>query len=360
MKWFRIHHSLFDDNTYFKRLTDSERYKYLHLYFLASKAKERNGNLLLDDEGIAYELRCQEEDWLTLKAKLKVKGFIDIFPWGISICAWSEDQYASDSSTERVKKHRESKKKQSRNTSETLQGVPVTEVKRRVTPPDTDTDTYSDTESEEEIKERKSGPVNQCLPDEMVDPLAQSSMPSKPVKPPVISQFSAMQFEEFWQYSVPHQARSGKGAAKKNFMEITGIDYKTFNDAFKKAVDAYVSKNPNEKPDEKFKYFKRVENWILTEGWLDFVPEHFQGGAMNLDLVIKSLPKTFRLETYVILPDGDWRINTSLCDRAELANFSMGSYRPEGYRRIYDIEEFREQNPDAVHLAQMVANGAKS
>jgi hypothetical protein len=153
MKWFRIHHSLFDDNTYFKRLTDIERYRYLHLYFLASKTKERTGELILDDEGIAFELRCEEEDWMILKAKFKAKGLIDFIPFGVSICSWSEDQYTSDSSTERVRKHRKEKTKRSSNADETFHDAPVTPMKHHETPSYTDPESYPDPDPDSKFKD---------------------------------------------------------------------------------------------------------------------------------------------------------------------------------------------------------------
>jgi hypothetical protein len=367
MKWFRIHHSLFDDNTYFKRFSDAERYRYIHLYFLASKSKERNGKIKLDDESIAYELRCNEEDWLIFKAKLKAKGFIDIFSEGISICSWASDQYVSDTSTERVKKHREAKKRRGettllteRNMSETFHTVTETELKQRVTP--SDTDTYSDPDSDTET-ETYSDPNSETnsksacedfldFPDELVDPLVRETMPVRTARSPIPTEFGSMRFDEFWQYTVPREARSDKGSAKQKFMLIEGVDYKTFREAYQKAVEAYLKKNPNEKPGEKFKYFKSLANWISAESWLDFVPEHMQGGSMNLELLVKALPRTFNRAAYVILPDGDWRVIVSRLSDAELAHFSRGSYSSDSYRKIHDINAFMTENPDAIRLEQ--------
>jgi hypothetical protein len=365
MKWFRIHHSLFDDNTYFKRFSDAERYRYIHLYFLASKSKERNGKIRLDDESIAYELRCNEEDWLIFKAKLKAKGFIDIFSEGISICSWASDQYVSDTSTERVKKHREAKKRREemtllteRNTCETFHTVTETELKQRVTPSDTDTDTYSDPDSETETYSDPNSETNSksaCedffdFPDELVDPLVRETMPVRTARSPVPTEFSSMQFDEFWQFTVPREAKSDKGLAKQKFMHIEGVDYKTFRGAYQKAIEAYLKKHPNEQSGEKFRYFKSLANWISAEGWLDFVPEHMQSGSMNLEVLVKSLPSTFNRAAYVILPDGDWRLNTAHLSDAEFAQFSRGSYSSDSYRKIHDINGFMQENPDAIRL----------
>jgi hypothetical protein len=188
------------------------------------------------------------------------------------------------------------------------------------------------------------------FPDELVDPLIRETMPPRAIAPMANTQFSAMRFEEFWQYSVPYAARSNKGAAKKKFMEITDIEYKAFKECYEKAVHAYQKKNPNELPDEKFKYFKGLAKWIDEEGWLDFIPEHSQAGSVNIEMVIAALPGSFRRDVYVILPDGDWRVDVSLCTRAELSSFSMGAYNPESYRKIYFMEEFLKENPEAIQL----------
>lgn len=132
MKWFRVHHAVFT-NTKFKRLSTPERYYYLHLYYLASINSERGAISDLDDEEIAFELDLETEDWLTLKAKLRVKGFIEFGRKTLIITNWSKEQYASDSSTERVRKHRNAKTKRFSHVSET----PMKHTNAvTVTPPD--------------------------------------------------------------------------------------------------------------------------------------------------------------------------------------------------------------------------------
>jgi hypothetical protein len=191
-------------------------------------------------------------------------------------------------------------------------------------------------------------------PDTMVDPLMRQTMPSRGnferVENP---EFSSMRFEEFWQYSVPTGARRNKGEAKRQFMAISGIDYKTFKTCYEKAVKAYQDKNPKEKPDEKFRFFKGLGRWIEDEEWIDFVPEHSRGGSVNLEIVLKGLPRIFRRETYVILPDGDWRINMAHCNALEHAEFSRGNYIPERHRQIWDMKDFLEKNPDCIQLAEI-------
>jgi hypothetical protein len=63
-----------------------------------------------------------------------------------TVSAWSKRQYESDSSTERVKRHRAT----SRNSDETLQ-------QRCVTPPETETETETDTETKKEAVQPREG-----------------------------------------------------------------------------------------------------------------------------------------------------------------------------------------------------------
>jgi hypothetical protein len=211
---------------------------------------------------------------------------------------------------------------------------------------------YSNSKAEEEINSKSVREDFPDFPDELVDPLVRETMPAKTARSPVPTEFSSMRFDEFWQFTVPREAKSDKGLAKQKFMLIEGVDYKTFREAYQKAVEAYLKKNPNEKPGEKFKYFKSLANWISAESWLDFVPEHMQGGSMNLELLVKALPRTFNRAAYVILPDGDWRVIVSRLSDAELAHFSRGSYSSDSYRKIHDINAFMTENPDAIRLEQ--------
>lgn len=144
MKWFRFY-SEFRSDPKMRRMPVAHRYAFIVLLCLANDNSSRGEIKGLDDDDIAYELEMDKEDWLTLKSKFKAKGLIDIVEGGLTICNWSKRQFASDSSAERVAKHRSKAKKRDCNVTET-------EVKRHVTPPDTDT------ESEADPKERVTSP----------------------------------------------------------------------------------------------------------------------------------------------------------------------------------------------------------
>lgn len=83
----------------------------------------------LSDEELAFALRITPEQLAETKRVFTSKGFLDE---NGKIRNWNKRQYKSDSSTERVQKHRDEKKKRPGNVS--------------VTPSDSDSDSDSDTE----------------------------------------------------------------------------------------------------------------------------------------------------------------------------------------------------------------------
>lgn len=86
----------------------------------------------LSDDELAFALRISPAEIVTTRTVFKQKGFLDD---NGKIRNWNKRQYKSDSSTGRVRKHRDKKK---RNGGETLRNVSVT-------PPDSDTDSEKDT-----------------------------------------------------------------------------------------------------------------------------------------------------------------------------------------------------------------------
>ncbi len=66
-----------------------------------------NGHVTLQDEEVAFQLRISNEEYATTKMLLVGRGFIDE---SNSVCNWDKRQYVSDSSVERVRKHRANKK----------------------------------------------------------------------------------------------------------------------------------------------------------------------------------------------------------------------------------------------------------
>ncbi len=148
MKWFRFY-SEFRTDPKLNRMPINHRYAFVVLLCLASDSSVRGLITGLDSEDLAYELEMPCEDWLTLRSKFKAKGLIDFDRDSITICNWDKRQFASDTSADRVARHREKVKKQVCNVTETL-------VKRHVTgsdpDPDPDPDPKQNTIAQDELE----------------------------------------------------------------------------------------------------------------------------------------------------------------------------------------------------------------
>lgn len=116
--WFRMYGEFATDPKV-QMLTEVEQRRYLMLLCLRCS----NGDVTLQDEQVAFQLRISNEEWLNTKGSLLSKKLIskDSKP-----TSWDKRQYLSDTSAPRVAKHR-AKVKQACNVT--------------VTAPDTDTDT---------------------------------------------------------------------------------------------------------------------------------------------------------------------------------------------------------------------------
>jgi hypothetical protein len=142
-RWFRHYAGMMRDEKLVRVAVKTrqpiERVIWVYGAMLESACEVQDGGRFdLDADEVAYFLRCDADDIAAIFAGLEIAGRIA----GERIERWCDRQFESDSSRERVRKHRESKAKPSRNADKTLQ--PVT-----VTPPETETDT--DTEREETL-----------------------------------------------------------------------------------------------------------------------------------------------------------------------------------------------------------------
>lgn len=117
MDWFRMY-AEFATDPKVQMLSEADQRRYIMLLCLRCC----NGDVTLQDDEVAFQLRISNEEWAETKAILQDKGLIDEQSMPT---AWDRRQYVSDSSAARVAAHRARKK----------QRCNVT-----VTPPDTDTD----------------------------------------------------------------------------------------------------------------------------------------------------------------------------------------------------------------------------
>jgi len=101
-QWLRLYTSVLDDPKV-QRLPAEQFKAWVNILCLA---KENDG-LLPDVGDIAFRLRMLEADAQSLVDKLLSCGLLDVTENGLMPHAWNERQFQSDSSTPRVKRHRE-------------------------------------------------------------------------------------------------------------------------------------------------------------------------------------------------------------------------------------------------------------
>ena len=118
--WFRLY-SEFATDQKVQMLSEENQRRLVMIFCLRC-----NGNVTLHDNEVTFLLRISNDEWLKTKSLFIDKGFINE---ANEVLNWNKRQYISDSSAERVARHRANKKST------------VTESNVTVTPPDTDTDT---------------------------------------------------------------------------------------------------------------------------------------------------------------------------------------------------------------------------
>jgi hypothetical protein len=110
MAWFKFPSSLRNDPK-FKRLPIAQRYAYIVLMCLANESSDRGVISGLDDEDLAFELEMALEDWQTLKAKFRVKGFLEFSKGEITLTNWEKTQYKKPSDLPEATKLRKQKQR---------------------------------------------------------------------------------------------------------------------------------------------------------------------------------------------------------------------------------------------------------
>lgn len=130
-QWFRMY-SEFATDAKVQMLSEAMQRRYLMLMCLRCS----NALVTLHDEEIAFQLRISDEELAETKALFIKKGFIDS-AW--NLLNWEKRQFASDSSKERVAKHRALQKKKQEQAGN--DDVTLHETKANGLDTDTDTDT---------------------------------------------------------------------------------------------------------------------------------------------------------------------------------------------------------------------------
>jgi hypothetical protein len=99
--WFRLYSEFaFDQKV--QMLSEVDQRRLIMLFCFRC-----SGNVTLQDEEVTFQLRCSNDEWLKTKATFIAKGFINEHN---EVLNWDKRQYISDSSAERVARHRDKKK----------------------------------------------------------------------------------------------------------------------------------------------------------------------------------------------------------------------------------------------------------
>ena len=136
MQWFRLYNRLVDDEK-LRLLAFEDRWHFVALCCLKSSGLLDAPNSDLRDRRIVVKLGVQVRELEEIARRLRE---VDLIDDNLSPCAWSDLQYQSDISTDRVKKFRE---KQHRNTVKRFSNVSETVQ-------ETDTDTETELSSEDD------------------------------------------------------------------------------------------------------------------------------------------------------------------------------------------------------------------
>lgn len=187
--WFRMY-SEFATDPKVQMMSETLQRRFIMLLCM------RCGNDLvtLQDDEVAFQLRISNEEWTETKATFVAKGFIDN---KLNLLNWEKRQFKSDSSKDRVAKHR-AKVKGDANNDVTLQEGQSNALEQNRT----DTD-----------KEAKASSSTAALPDcphsELIDLFA-AKLPTLPQpKPEMWSGARAKALKARWVWVLTAKKRSG-------------------------------------------------------------------------------------------------------------------------------------------------------
>jgi len=183
--WFRLY-TEFAHDPKVQMLSEADQRRLVMLMCMRSGTNDET----FHDTTTAFQLRISEDEWARTKVSFIAAGFIDETN---KLLNWDKRQYRSDSSTQRVRKHREAK----RNTKKQL-------CNGLVTPPDSDSDTDKKEKDTSYPKKGSRLDENWVLPADW-ETWAKENGCSDP-------KFEADQFRDFW------ISKTGANATKRDWL----------------------------------------------------------------------------------------------------------------------------------------------
>lgn len=193
--WFRMY-AEFATDPKVQMLSEVEQRRFI----MALCLRCSNEHVTLHDEEVAFQLRISNDEWLKTKQILVAKGLLDSENAPTN---WDKRQYVSDSSAERVARHRERKKQEKQECNVT------------VTPPDTDTDT------EEEAKASVASKLPTCPTQSVID-LYHEVLPELP-SVRLLNDQRRKAISNFWRWVLTSKRRDGTPRAQTADQALTWI-----------------------------------------------------------------------------------------------------------------------------------------
>ncbi|MBK6414090.1 hypothetical protein [Sphingopyxis sp.] len=219
LPWFRLYSRIIDDDK-LRLLAFEDRWHFVAFCCLKSEGLTDEPDSELRSRKIAVKLGVQLRELDEVARRLKEVGLIDET---LSPTAWDELQYRSDSSTDRVKKHRQ---KQGRNNVKRSGNVSVTAQ-----------ETDKDTDTEEPNGSRPSGDGPSLRPEHVVEKWNEvASALGKPRVRDLTPERRQLVKARIAQYSIDDfVAVFGNIGASPFLRGDTGKNFCTFDWAMKKA-----------------------------------------------------------------------------------------------------------------------------
>jgi hypothetical protein len=161
-RWFRLYDDAINDPKVL-RLPEASRWQWVAMLCVASK---HDGTLpQLSD--IALLLRMPTRKAAATLARLREAGLVDETDKGLVPHNWEGRQYKSDTSTERVRKHRAARRNVSADDDETIQ---QSLALHGATPPETDTEPESEPDPSSLTRQETREELHDDSADAMLDP----------------------------------------------------------------------------------------------------------------------------------------------------------------------------------------------
>lgn len=301
--WFKLHHDLPDDIK-LRRFNPQEKWAWVVLLCIASKARIR-GVIEADDEDIAEYCEFNtKQDWLYYRDKLIAKGMLEVGPDGnLHILHWEDRQYEKPSDRpvairDRVRRYREKKRLEQKAASETPCNALQTPVKRASNATDTDTDLDPDLEvfKNIDIGDRLEISVEMQQMDlieyqentnsidrsDLVTPSQPTSLSSetdsfstqgsslddgssaRSKKTQKKKKFSDEEFEEWW---TVNRYKKNKGQARNAFLRINPekVSLEKLKQSIQEQQDEYMRERVGDPMG--FQFFPYPATWLNAEGW---------------------------------------------------------------------------------------------